>query len=87
MAHVPDDVTAGLTHPVGLQSCPSPLAAESGFVPGMAFPFVKLFASSPGGPPPEALFEVLATLLTNWARGWFDRFPHPPVGLLVRMQV
>ena len=53
----------------------------------MVFPFVKLFATSKGGPPPETLFETLTSVMLNWARGWFDRFPHPPVGLLVRMQV
>ena len=55
----------------------------------LVFPLVKLFASSPASSqlPPEACFEMTATLLCNWAKGWFDRFPHPPVGVLVRLTV
>lgn len=58
-------------------------------MPQLVFPFVKLFASSPASSqlPPEACFEMTATLLCNWAKGWFDRFPHPPVGVLVRLTV
>ena len=66
---------------------PVPLAAEAGFVPNMVFPFVKLFASAPSGTAPEACFELVASLMISWAKGWFDRFPHPPVGIMVRMQV
>ncbi len=69
------------------------LTANLGFIPSIVFPFVKLFSSASGGAGaaagggPETLFELLATLLVNWARGWFERFPHPPLGVLVRMQV
>eukprot|EP00798_Chlamydomonas_sp_ICE-L_P022282 gene22282-29358_t len=65
---------------------------EAGFIPGIVFPFVKLFATASGGAGasagggPETLFELLATILINWTRGWFERFPHPPLGVLVRLQ-
>ena len=77
------------THPFSPSfSCTCPLpAAEAGFVPNMVFPFVKLFAAAPSGTSPEACFELAASLMVSWARGWFDRFPHPPVGIMVRMQV
>jgi hypothetical protein len=57
-------------------------AAEVGFLPAFAFPFVKLF-----GPHSESAFEALATLLTNWGRGWFELFPNPPLPLLRRLLV
>ena len=42
-------------------------------MPGLVFPFAKLFAShssssSSGGSAGEALFEVMATILLNWCR-------------------
>ncbi|GAX76786.1 hypothetical protein CEUSTIGMA_g4232.t1 [Chlamydomonas eustigma] len=64
-----------------------PLFAESGFVPALVFPFVKLFcAAGATALGPETCFELLVTLLSRWLHGWFDRFPHPPVGILVRME-
>ncbi|GLI62440.1 hypothetical protein VaNZ11_005061, partial [Volvox africanus] len=79
-----------------------PVFAESPFLPDLVFPFVKLFASTPswhgtagpGAAVPrssaaldERCFETLATLLScGWMRGWWDRFPHPPLGLLTRLQ-
>ncbi|GIL69947.1 hypothetical protein Vretifemale_791, partial [Volvox reticuliferus] len=79
-----------------------PVFAESSFLPDLVFPFVKLFASTPslhstaapGAAVPrssaaldERCFETLATLLScGWMRGWWDRFPHPPLGLLTRLQ-
>eukprot|EP00198_Chlamydomonas_reinhardtii_P012485 XP_001701822.1 centriole proteome protein [Chlamydomonas reinhardtii] len=77
-----------------------PVFAESSFLPDLVFPFVKLFASSPGplgtadggavlsaAALDERCFETLATLIAGgWLRGWWERFPHPPLGLLTRLQ-
>ena len=64
-------------------------AAEASFLPGLVFPFVKMYAAAagPGAALDESCFELLATLLTSWCRGWFERFPHPPLGVLNRLQV
>jgi hypothetical protein len=75
-------------------------AAEASYLPDLCFPWVGAFASLPqppredgsgrcgGAPPDERLFETLATLLAGgWTRGWWAAFPHPPVGLLARLQV
>lgn len=66
--------------------------AESSFLPDLVFPFVKLFASAPGARSSAAMdercFETIATLLAcGWMRSWWERFPHPPLGLLTRLQV
>jgi hypothetical protein len=58
------------------------LAAEAGFLPRFAFPFVKLF-----GAKAESAFEAVATLLLNWCSGWFELFPNPPLPLLRRFLV
>jgi hypothetical protein len=58
------------------------LAAEAGFLPRFAFPFVKLYGSKA-----EKAFEVVATLLLNWCSGWFELFPNPPLPLLRRFLV
>ncbi|KAG2425932.1 hypothetical protein HXX76_013306 [Chlamydomonas incerta] len=77
-----------------------PVFAESSFLPDLVFPFVKLFASSSGprgtadggavlsaAALDERCFETLATLIAGgWLRGWWERFPHPPLGLLTRLQ-
>ncbi|MEW5298376.1 MAG: hypothetical protein WDW36_001506 [Sanguina aurantia] len=34
----------------------------------------------------EGCFELMATVLLNYARGWFACFPHPPVPLLNKLQ-
>lgn len=63
--------------------CVAPVAAgEAGFLPDLAFPFVKLF-----GPKAESVFEAVATLLLNWCQGWFELFPNPPLPLLRRFLV
>eukprot|EP00879_Flechtneria_rotunda_P024784 GHRR01026296.1.p1 GENE.GHRR01026296.1~~GHRR01026296.1.p1 ORF type:complete len:543 (+),score=250.86 GHRR01026296.1:796-2424(+) len=70
---------------VRLQSCLSqlahwcPLFGEVGFLPRFTFPFVKLF-----GTMMETTFEVAATLLLNWCKGWFELFPNAPLPLLRR---
>ncbi len=63
--------------------------AEASFLPGLVFPFVKMYAAAagPGAALDESCFELLATLLSSWCRGWFERFPHPPLGVLNRLQV
>jgi len=58
------------------------LSGEVGFLPDLAFPFVKLF-----GPKAESAFEAVATLLLNWCKGWFELFPNPPLPLLRRFLV
>lgn len=64
-------------------ACMAPAAAgEAGFLPDLAFPFVKLF-----GPKAESAFEAVATLLLNWCQGWFELFPNPPLPLLRRFLV
>lgn len=62
-------------------------AGEASFLPDLVFPFVKLFAAAGTATNTEMCFELLATLLTHWTRGWFERFPHPPLGVLNRLQV
>lgn len=64
-----------------------PLFAEVSFLPSIAFPLLKVFR--PGGgaaPAASAAFEAAATLVSNWAHGWFAAFPHPPLGLLQRFE-
>lgn len=64
-------------------ACVAPAAAgEAGFLPDLAFPFIKLF-----GPKAESVFEAVATLLLNWCQGWFELFPNPPLPLLRRFLV
>jgi hypothetical protein len=53
-----------------------------GTLPGLAFPFVRLFGADAHG-----CFELLATLLGSWAQGWWERFPEPPVALMRKMLV
>jgi hypothetical protein len=59
-----------------------PLFAECAFLPGLVFPFAKLFRADA-----EGCFELCATLLANYSCGWFETFPNPPVGLLKRLQL
>lgn len=54
-----------------------PVFAEAAFLPELAFPFAKLFGAAD-----ETCFEVVATVLLNWASTWFERFPNPPAGQL-----
>lgn len=57
-------------------------AGEAAFMPSIAFPFVRMF-----GPNLEGAFELIATLLMNWCKGWFEMFPNPPVALLRKFMV
>eukprot|EP00775_Hariotina_reticulata_P010320 gene10320-10477_t len=71
---------------VRLQACLSqlahwcPLFGEAGFLPQFAFPFVKLMGSRS-----ERTFELVASLLLNWCKGWFEFFPNPPLPMLRRV--
>jgi hypothetical protein len=60
------------------------------FLPALTFPFVKLLHRSGNGvvpaecPDSTVAFELVATLLLNWSRHWFEMFPHPPLRFLQR---
>ena len=56
----------------------SPIFAEVDYLPALAFPFVRLFE----GDDECASFELVAAVLLNWARRWFEFWPHAPVTLL-----
>ena len=55
----------------------SPLLGQVDYLPFLVFPFVKAFRKNP-----LIAFEMSATVLTNWARRWFEFFPNPPITLL-----
>eukprot|EP00892_Ulva_mutabilis_P009022 jgi/Ulvmu1/6492/UM003_0125.1 len=69
-----------------------PLFAEVSFLPSVAFPLLKVFrpaagaAASSVAAAASAPFEAAAALLCNWGRHWFIAFPHPPLGLLQRLE-
>eukprot|EP00899_Mesostigma_viride_P015242 jgi/Mesvir1/23719/Mv18665-RA.2 len=73
----------------------SPVLGEAPWVPSLAFPFVKACSAQGGasgckGPASEAVlvsFEVVATLVTNWCRAWFEHFPRPPTHVLAAVEV
>ena len=46
------------------------------------FPFVKMM-----GADEKATFEVMATVLLNWAQGWLEAFPSPPLRTLRAVEV
>jgi hypothetical protein len=49
---------------------------------GLVFPFVKMM-----GADEKATFEVMATVLLNWAQGWLEAFPTPPLRTLRAVEV
>lgn len=55
----------------------SPIFAEHDSLPGVVFPFVKLFQNNH-----LVCFEMVVTLLMNWSQHWFEFFPNPPLGIL-----
>lgn len=57
-------------------------AAETDVGPRAAFPLVVLFGANGHG-----AFEAAATLLLNWAEGWFEAYPAPPATLLRKFMV
>lgn len=52
-------------------------AGELDALPAIAAPFVRLWGADGHG-----CFEQLASLLINWAAGWWVNYPNPPVALL-----
>eukprot|EP00127_Corallochytrium_limacisporum_P001206 Clim_evm41s44 gene=Clim_evmTU41s44 len=55
----------------------SPIFGEVPYLPSLVFPFVKTYEQNA-----LAAFEVVVTIITNWASNWFDYYPHPPVAVL-----
>lgn len=58
-----------------------PLFGEVTFLPSLVFPLVKLFGHSE-----ETCFEIVASVLLNWARTWFQEFPRPPMHILAELE-
>jgi hypothetical protein len=56
----------------------SPIFAEVSYLPALVFPFVRLFEAEDEC----AAFEIVACVLLNWSRRWFEFWPHAPVSLL-----
>lgn len=54
--------------------------AEVAYLPALAFPFLKVF-----GEEPVIVFEMVVTVLLNWARSWLDELPGPPLKILTRL--
>jgi len=54
--------------------------SEAAYLPALAFPFVKVF-----GDEPTLCFEAVVSVLMNWARGWHDELPGPPLSELIRL--
>ncbi|WAR11356.1 TBC31-like protein [Mya arenaria] len=55
----------------------SPIFGETQYLPVLAFPFVKLFQNNH-----LVAFEIIATIMVNWAQHWFEYFPNPPINIL-----
>ncbi|KAL3860204.1 hypothetical protein ACJMK2_010360 [Sinanodonta woodiana] len=55
----------------------SPIFGETQYLPVLAFPFVKLFQNNH-----LVCFEIIATIMVNWAQHWFEYFPNPPINIL-----
>lgn len=55
----------------------SPIFGETQYLPVLAFPFVKLFQNNH-----LVCFEIIATIMENWAEHWFEYFPNPPINIL-----
>ncbi len=51
-----------------------PVFGELPYVPGLAFPFVKVFQRDD-----LAAFEALLAVLLNFAGGWVETYPHAPL--------
>eukprot|EP00929_Paragymnodinium_shiwhaense_P048354 TRINITY_DN2445_c0_g1_i1.p1 TRINITY_DN2445_c0_g1~~TRINITY_DN2445_c0_g1_i1.p1 ORF type:complete len:1377 (+),score=354.69 TRINITY_DN2445_c0_g1_i1:85-4215(+) len=58
----------------------SPVWAEVPYLAPIAFPFLKVL-----GGDDLACFEMVASLLINWARPWVDELPGPPLCVLGRL--
>jgi hypothetical protein len=59
----------------------SPVFSNLSYLPAMAFPIVKVFASDGIG-----AFETLMSFVLNWCEGWFETFPHPPIPVLAYVE-
>lgn len=59
----------------------SSIFGETDYLPGLVFPFVKLFQNNQ-----LVCFEILASLLTNWCSHWFEYFPNPPLNILAMVE-
>lgn len=55
----------------------SPIFGETQYLPVLAFPFVKLFQNNH-----LVCFEIIASVLVNFAQHWFEYFPNPPINIL-----
>lgn len=59
----------------------TPLFGETQYLPGLVFPFVKMFQNNQ-----LITFEILATVLINWCGQWFEYFPNPPLNVLAMVE-
>ncbi|KAJ3209747.1 TBC1 domain member 31 [Dinochytrium kinnereticum] len=55
----------------------SPIFENLDYLPGLVFPFVKLFLNDM-----FSGLEVIMTILINWCQKWWDYFPNPPLECL-----
>ncbi|XXQ38449.1 TBC1 domain family member 31 [Plasmodiophora brassicae] len=55
----------------------SPMFSEVDFLPSLIFPFIRLFPADN-----VVCFEMVASILLNWGRRWFEFFPNPPSAVL-----
>ncbi|KAJ3094758.1 TBC1 domain member 31, partial [Physocladia obscura] len=55
----------------------SPIFEELDYLPGMIFPFVKLFTNDM-----FSGFETVMAVLTNWCQKWWEYYPNPPIECL-----
>ncbi|KAH3775121.1 hypothetical protein DPMN_176518, partial [Dreissena polymorpha] len=55
----------------------SPIFGETQYLPVLAFPFVKVFQNNH-----LVAFEIIASILVNYAQHWFEYFPNPPINIL-----
>ncbi|KNC48509.1 WD repeat-containing protein 67 [Thecamonas trahens ATCC 50062] len=60
----------------------APIFGELSWLPQVVFPFVKLFAKSDD----VVVFEVLATLLTQYTGSWYEYYPNPPINTLAHVE-
>lgn len=51
--------------------------SEVDFLPSLIFPFIRLFPADN-----VVCFEMVASILLNWGRRWFEFFPNPPSAVL-----
>ena len=54
-----------------------PLFSTVPYLPAFVFPFAKVCGANRSD-----CFEIVATVLSNWAGTWFEMFPNPPLSTL-----